>query len=256
MYYLRYEDKNTELVQYKVSVNIEKLRNVAYEIIEHCSFIKHVEGEFRGDQIPRQYTLMDLMRYRNLQKELLRKEPAYLDMEYSEGYYDIYRLSYDEYVFPTIVEKIETILKECENNNTNEIDGKLAESILDYKEERKVNHPVLEIKKKIKKLQENSLEDATSFARNLEEIKQLRESYEKNKYQQPITPYLDKVKDCFLLEPHCSIHVVTLINSYPFLDPEVKEKLDRVLTPSTVHLLNKEYKTEEVPKQFDKKKNE
>ncbi len=256
MYYLKYEDKNTEFVQYKVSVDIEKLRNVAYEIIENCSFIKHVEGEFRGSQLPRQYTLMDFMRYRNLQKEWLRKEPNYLDIEYIEGYYDIYRLSYDEYVFPTIVEKIEIILKECENNNTNAIDGKLASSILDYEEETQTSSPILEIKKKIKSLQGNSLENLKLFTKNLEEIKQLRESYERNKYQQPITSYFKKVKECFLLEPCYSANIVTLINSYTFLDQEVKEKLDCVLTPSTVHFLNSDNKIGKVPKQFDKKKNE
>lgn len=102
MYYLKYEEKENEFVQYKVSVNVERLRNVEYEIIEHCSLIKHIEGEFRGSQILSQYTLMDLLRYRNLQKELIRIDPDF-DLAYNKpNYYDIYRLSYDEYIYPLI----------------------------------------------------------------------------------------------------------------------------------------------------------
>lgn len=253
MYYLKYEEKENEFVQYKVSINVERLRNVEYEIIEHCSLIKHIEGEFRGSQIPSQYTVIDLLRYRNLQTKLIRKEPDF-DLEYNRpNYYDIYKLSYDEHVFPSIIEKIEEVLKAC--SDINEIDGTLAETILDYEEETKISNPILEIKERIKMLQENSLQDTSKLARNLNEIKKLTEFYELNKQQQPITDYLAKVKDCFLLEPKFSIHIVDLINSYPFLDQEVKEKLDKVLAPSTLQYLNPESKKEECPKQFDKKKN-
>lgn len=252
MDYLKYEEKENEFVQYKVSVNVEKLRNVEYEIIEHCSLIKHIEGEFRGSQIPSQYTVIDLLRYRNLQTKLIRKEPDF-DLEYNRpNYYDIYKLSYDEYVFPSIIEKIEEVLRTC--SDTNEINGTIAGAILEYEEETKISNPILEIKEKIKMLQESSLQDTKQFVRNLEETKELTKSYELNK-QQPVTDYLEKVKDCFLLEPKFSIHIVDLINSYPFLDQEVKKKLDKVLAPSTLQYLNPENIKAETPKQFDKKKN-
>lgn len=252
MDYLKYEEKENEFVQYKVSVDIEKLRNVEYEIIEHCSFIKHIEGEFRGSQIPNQYTLMDLIRYRNLQTKLIRKEPDF-DLEYNRpNYYDIYRLSYDEYIFPLIVEKIEEVLKAC--SDTNEINGTLAEAILEYEEETKISNPILEIKERIKMLQENSSQDTSQFARNLNEIKKITEFYELNKQQQPVTDYLKKVKDCFLLEPKFSIHIVDLINSYPFLDQEVKKKLDKVLASSTLQYLNPENIKAETPNNLTKRR--
>ncbi len=243
------EVKDNKIVKYSVKVNTKQLEKLKYEIITNCSYIRHIEGEFTGDRIPPQYTIEDLLTYRHLQKSFL-KERANNDFEYNpQKYYEIYYVSYNEYIFPQIVNDINNILNYCKQNKTDIIENYEIGQILNWLYESTNTTPCEVIMKKVEELNAKLLDEKTSINEKQDTLNQLREytyNYELNQEQVCLDNYKEKIIGCFQLNVLDNIDINILKQVYSFLDSDLKEKIKPYISINVLKELDENNKSPKI----------
>lgn len=169
-----------KILKYEVIIDKESLSKIKYEIIDKCSIITH--KDYQDTYLPKMYSIDDYLKYRNYSEVKIGVR------EYNDFYSmpeDLYRIKYDEYKFPYLVELLNKllednidVLKEIYNVNSKKeitsIDEKiniqkdLIESINDDETDKKISE--------------------------LEKLKELIEQKELNKNQVNVLKYYNKVK--------------------------------------------------------------
>jgi len=102
--FVRNKDK---ILKYEVIVDKELLSKLKYEIIEKCSLITH--KDYQDTYLPKMYGIDDYLKYRNYSEVKIGVR------EYNDFYSmpeDLYRIKYDEYHFPYLVELLDKLLKD------------------------------------------------------------------------------------------------------------------------------------------------
>ena len=257
MNYLKYNEENYEVSKYEISVDTSKLEKMKYEIIDKCSFIKHVEGIFRGDDLPPQSLFDNLIKYRNLSKRFIKTLDDYDIEYYPVEHYNLYEASYDEYIYPKIIKYINEILRYCKENDTNIIKSKWFCSIYEWDFDDEFSFCDV-IKEHINTLNEVLLDDSVSIdkkKKTLEEIKEWSINYDLNKKQVLVKNYKQELCECFSLKKIESIHYIPLLEAYQFLDPEVKDVIKPYIPNNIFRIIKErgeELKPKVICKQFDK----
>jgi len=175
--FIRNKDK---MLKYEVLIDKELLSKLKYEIIEKCSIITH--KDYQDTYLPKMYGIDDYLKYRNYSEVKIGVR------EYNDFYSmpeDLYRIKYDEYKFPYLVElldklledKIE-VLKEIYNVNN-------KKEIISFDE--KINRQ----KELIESINDSEYDKKIS---ELEKLKDLIEQKELNKNQVNVIKYYNKVK--------------------------------------------------------------
>jgi len=169
-----------EILKYEVIFDKEGLLKLKYEIIDKCSLITHFDYE--DTYLPKMYGIDDYLKYRNYSETKIGVR------EYNDFYSmpeDLYRIKYDEYKFPYLVELINKLMdndigvvKEIYNINYKKEIISVDEMI---KNQKKIIESIDDIKvdKKIKELKK---------------MQDLLKQKELNKNQINVNKYYSKVK--------------------------------------------------------------
>jgi len=175
--FVRNKDK---ILKYEVIVDKELLSKLKYEIIEKCSLITH--KDYQDTYLPKMYGIDDYLKYRNYSEVKIGVR------EYNDFYSmpeDLYRIKYDEYHFPYLVELLDKLLKD---------DIDVLKEIYNVNKKKEI----MFIDEKINR-QKDLIEciDDSEFDKKiseLEKLKELIEQKELNKNQVNVLKYYNKVK--------------------------------------------------------------
>ena len=171
------------LKKYDVLIDKEELKKLRYEIIINCSCLKHFSGELKEDNLPiDKYNVYKIINY----KENFIRQDSNKDF-YGPPMINVYRVTYDYYVYPDIINLIDGVLNE-ENDKILQLlnyDCKQKEDIKSLKE------------KEIKKLLEEK--DIFKNQNRLQILEDKLQEYKNTCYGKPISEYLDKVKHCIII---------------------------------------------------------
>lgn len=204
MNYFKYGDTN--IYKYRVIFDKEEIEKLKLEIINKCSRIVH--NEYIGHRF---FSKVDNLKIRNL----IRKKVGV--QEFIDGPdEDIYRFSYDEYIYPSLVGLIDKLLA----GDATVIDtifdpGKISEHISFKSSIERVSAELdqidnLDIDKKRKKL---------------DELQKLVDCEKLNRNQKPVSEYYQKLQSLITLEfvESISTEEVSKVNSF-FSSSKVKTK--------------------------------
>ena len=172
-------EKDNVVEKYDVLVDEFKLQELRLEIINNCSEIIH--HDYIASEGPTDY---DFLRIRNLKEQ---------KMSHSSYKNPIYHITYDEYIFPYLVNIIDHILQE---------DDDIIDELVhpDYSKEESY---IMNRKKEI--IMDLFLNDDVEFSRKekgLAEYKKLLDSEKLNSDRKDVKPYYQQVANCitFMLE--------------------------------------------------------
>ena len=209
MYYYKKEGK--DIVKYEVLIDKEKLTKLRFEIIEKCSYIKHIkEIETRGMVSFRtNKTILDHIR--NYSEKYIGRR------EYDDFYQTVeneYLVEYDYYTHPLLIQLIDDLL----NGNTNSIEKirKYKEEILD--KEKDILKEQQEIIKKLNNMTEiNKEKQIHLLNENQEKLLEYYKEKELNKNQVSSNKYKNKVLSCITLNKKEIIPYKTVLEVMKFL---------------------------------------
>lgn len=169
-----------EILKYEVVFDKDVLSKLKYEIIDKCSLITHFD--YKDTNLPKMYGIDDYLKYRNY------SEIKVGIREYNDFYStpeDLYRIIYDKYTFPYLIELINKLLD-------NDINVLKEIYNINYKKE------ILSIDEKIER-QKKLIEDLDNSKvdkkiEELEKLKVLIKQKDLNKNQVNVNKYYSKVK--------------------------------------------------------------
>lgn len=169
-----------EILKYEVVFDKDVLSKLKYEIIDKCSLITHFD--YKDTNLPKMYGIDDYLKYRNY------SEIKVGIREYNDFYStpeDLYRIIYDKYTFPYLIELINKLLD-------NDINVLKEIYNINYKKE------ILSIDEKIER-QKKLIEDLDNSKvdkkiEELEKMKVLIKQKDLNKNQVNVNKYYSKVK--------------------------------------------------------------
>lgn len=175
--FIRNKDK---ILKYEVGIDKESLSKLKYEIIDKCSIITH--KDYQDTYLPKMYGIDDYLKYRNYSEVKIGVR------EYNDFYSmpeDLYRIKYDEYHFPYLVELLDKLLED---------DIDVLNEIYNVNSKKEIKS----IDEKINR-QKDLIESIDDFETNkkineLEKLKELIEQKELNKNQVNVLKYYNKVK--------------------------------------------------------------
>ena len=169
-----------DVMKYDVIFDNEKLNKLKFEIIEKCSLIEH--KDYESTVFPKMYGIMDYLKYRNYSEKKVGIR------EYNDFYSlpeDIYRLTYDKYNFPYLVELIDKLLS-----------GDIT--VLEYIYYKRSEKELIPIDKKIEALnsviEKTSNDDTNKKIELLGQLSELIKQKEINKNQEDVDEYYKKVR--------------------------------------------------------------
>ena len=222
MYYYKKEGKN--IVKYEVLIDKEKLTKLRYEIIEMCSYIKHIRDRVTDRMRPNKF---DYEHIRNYAEEYIGR------IEYNDFYSmpeDEYLVEYDYYIHSPLIQLIDDLL----NGNTNSI-----EKIKKYKEEIKDEEKYIleeqqEIIKKLNSMIETNKEKQIRLLNeNQEKLLEYYKEKELNKNQVSSNKYKNKVLGCISLKEKETISCKIVLEVMNFFidsnDKIIDNELNKVL---------------------------
>ena len=167
MYYFKQNGEKIE--KYQINFNKEEIEKLKLEIINNCSFIKHVE--YTSDYSPK---FKDISLKKKFKSKYVGKK------EYFEEAREIYSYSYDEYNPPYLVELINRLL----NGDITSIDNILNYYIISNE---------LSIDDKIKIVNQELIgiapENINAKKEKLQELENLLETKKLNQHRQSIVPF-------------------------------------------------------------------
>ena len=175
--YIKNKDK---VLKYEVTIDKELLSKLKYEIIEKCSIITH--KDYQDTYLPKMYGIDDYLKYRNYSEVKIGVR------EYNDFYSmpeDLYRIKYDEYKFPYLVELLDKLLED-------KIEVLKEIYIVNSKKE------ITSIDEKINRQKDliQSIDDS-EYDKKINELEKLKElilQKELNKNQVNVLKYYNKVK--------------------------------------------------------------
>lgn len=172
-------EKDNVVEKYDVKVDEFKLQELRLEIINDCSEIIH--HDYYGNEGPEHY---DFLKIRNLKEQ---------KMNHSSHKSPIYHITYDEYIFPYLVNIIDHILQE---------DDDIIDELV-HPNYTKEESYIMNRKKEI--IMDLFVNDDVEFSRKekgLAEYKKLLDSEKLNSNRKDIKPYYQQVANCitFILE--------------------------------------------------------
>lgn len=96
------------LKKYDVLIDKEELTRLRHEIIINCSCLKHFNGELNEDNLPiDKYNVYKIINYK---EEFIRRDSN--NDFYGPPMINIYKVTYDYYVYPDIIDLIDGALNE------------------------------------------------------------------------------------------------------------------------------------------------
>lgn len=180
-----FSEDGDKITKYDVIINKEKLLNVRKKIIDNCSVILHIKGEFFKE--PDYY---DTDRYRNYKSQKIGMIRADRDSYDSRV---MYLIEYDCYDYPMIVKHIDQLL----SGNMSVVD-----EIKNYKDYNANNKYITaQIKKQLEDnkiyLEINPFEKSKANIESIkEEINKVTEYQERNKNQKSTDEYIVEILSC------------------------------------------------------------
>lgn len=186
MYYI--EETDNELIKYEVELDTERLNSLKEEIIEKCSEIDH--RCYESDYEPG-YDFFETHHIENYHSTKTGKTK-----EYFVETRDIYKIEYDEYEHPLIVDYIDSLI----NGDTSVIPSLKSYSsftppLVTARESEKAVKSTL-INYLNKPLEEIKIEALTQ---SIHALSCLKEDIIKNKNQTSVAVYYDAVMNCITL---------------------------------------------------------
>lgn len=222
MYYYKKEGKN--IVKYEVLIDKEKLTKLRFEIIEKCSYIKHINDRVIDGMRPNEF---DYEHIRNYSEKYIGT------IEYNDFYSmpeDEYLVEYDYYTHPPLIQLIDDLL----NGNTNSIEKirKYKEEILD--KEKDILKEQQEIIKKLNNMSETNKEKQIHLLNeNQEKLLEYYKEKELNKNQVSSNKYKNKVLSCITLNKKEITPYKTVLEVMKFLidsnEKTTENSLNKVL---------------------------
>lgn len=201
-----YFRKNDEVIEkYQVNFDKDEIEKLKNEIINNCSFIKHVE--FASDYSPR-FTNEII---RNFTYARTGKQK-----EYFEETRDIYLYSYDKYKPPYLVELINQLL----NGNSKAIDEILN---YDISPKSSIDDRINLANQEFSKI---APEDITKKKEKLKELEDLLKTKEINKNQQSIDAYYDQLIGLIKFDLIDSLPISELGRIESFLEINLSSKVE------------------------------
>ncbi len=186
MFYIK--ETNNEVIKYEVELDIERLKSLKDEIIEKCSEISHYCYESDYELTHDFLQNHDIRNYHFT--ETGKKK------DYFEEIRDIYKIEYDEYEHPLIVDYIDSLI----NGDTSVIPS--------LKSYSSFTHPLgaaRESEKAVKRTLINYLNkpleeiEIESLTQSIHTLSCLKEDILKNKNQKNVSVYYDDVMKCITL---------------------------------------------------------
>lgn len=201
MYLFKIEDD--KIKKYQVSFLEEELQNIKLEIINNCSEI-----------VPRKYTGTtckdDFLKVRNLRRVYIGRSESRDELQYLSE--DLYEFSYDEYIFPKLVENIDALLN-LDINAVNEI---FTPTVAD----QSISTRIELLKREIDQIDNLEVERKID---KLKELKQLTILLEINKNQKPVSEYYSKVQKLITMDLVDSIELKELNRINEFFDDNLSK---------------------------------
>lgn len=175
--FIRNKDR---ILKYEVVIDKELLSKLKYEIIEKCSIIIH--KDYQDTFLPKMYGIEDYLKYRNYSEVKIGLR------EYNDFYSmpeDLYRIRYDEYHFPYLVELVNKLLED-------EID--VLKEIYNVNNKKEINCLDEKINRQKELLESIDDDECDKKIEELEKLKELIQQKELNKNQVNVLKYYSKVK--------------------------------------------------------------
>ena len=171
------------LKKYDVLIDKEELTRLRHEIIINCSCLKHFSGELKEGNLPiDKYNVYKIINY----KENFIRQDSNKDF-YGSPMINIYKVTYDYYVYPDIIDLIDGAL-------SGENDKILQLLNYEYKEKEDIKSLK---EKEIEKLLEEK--DIFKNQNQLHILENKLHEYKNTRYGKPVSEYLDKVKHCITI---------------------------------------------------------
>ena len=173
MYY--YDYKEIEIDKYKVDINREALLKIRREVIDNCSIIEH--KDYYSTVIPNE----DFLKVRNLghKRDGVR--------EYKDGPDEpLYRISYDEYKFPKLVDLIDKMLDNDVDVAIKLFKGEIKEEESSFKDQ------IREISKELDDIDNLNIKEKR---KKLDELEKVIDQARLNNKQQSVGEYYIKIKN-------------------------------------------------------------
>lgn len=167
------------LRKYDVYINKKELENLRFEIIVNCSNLKHITEEVREDHLCRdRYNIEKVINY----NETFIRKDCNNDF-YGPPMINIYKVSYDKYIYPEIIGLIDGVL-----NGEN----KMILQLLDYKYED--DDEKTKQQNKIQKMLDDK--DLLNSDEKIFSLESILKEYKNTRYGKSVKKYINKVKQC------------------------------------------------------------
>lgn len=211
-----YNNENGTMIEYEVIINHEKLKQIREQIISDCSFIikrKKIASMSFGWAY-----------YGETVKNIKRGKVFF---EYSEDPdKSIYEYTYDDYIFPEIIKKIDKVLGGDEQQIQYLFEtSDLSNIDIDINKYHDVEHL-----KKIKRLIEEYIKN--NNIKLFEDAQELMNKYEWAVVCNPkksVKEYYSKLQECFIFEKRREITAADFLNIKNLFGEDYPNKLNMIL---------------------------
>ena len=198
------------IFKYEVIVDKEKLEKLKYEVIEKCSIMEH--KDYESTRLPTMYGILDYLKYRNY------KDIKVGTVEYNDFYSmpeTLYRITYDLYHFPYLLELIEKLLND---------DRTIIEEIFTINRKKELVSLDIRIKKLNGIIEKIDNINADKKIELLKELSDLLKQKELNKNQENIDKYYIKVRKLITFKKIDILNYSELKRVLDFYDNEIEKR--------------------------------
>lgn len=215
MYY--YKKKGKDIIKYEVKIDIEKLNKIRFQMINNCSYIKHIKNRVTDSCMPKYWDYEHIRNYHEKYEGRIEYNDFYSMPE------DQYLVEYDYYTHPPLIQLIDSLL----NGDTSSIEQieKMKDENID--KEKEILAEQQEIINKLNTMKEKNKQDQIYLLnQSQEKLLEYYKEKELNRNQVPSTRYKRQVLSCIEFKELEIIPYKTVLEVMRFLACCSSKKMD------------------------------